>query len=166
MGIHNFELFVRMEIRTKIEEALGGPGVLQWPPTLSLLFFFCFMGAWFFDVLSPPEVSIYHLISLTSMSAGALLIASPAFGFAINLAALAVGLARECCGHMWALALVGSPMVIVAFITMMLVNGLTNPFMILIGSDPPIGQMKFPDDGLDPDSHVQPYVTHCIRPNP
>ena len=35
---------------------------------------------------------------------------------------------------------------------MMVSGGLLNPFQFAVGTNTSIGQMRFPDDGLDPDS--------------
>ena len=151
VGIYNFEMFVRMEVRTKIEEALGGNGSFKWSPTLSLLVFLWSVVSWFFDVASPPEVGMYYIIGLISFAISMVLFGAPLLGLGINLAAVAVGRMREKCGHTIAL-LLSLPLLFLSFIAFMIGGSLLCPFLFASGGNSSIGQMRFPDDGLDPDS--------------
>ena len=167
VGVYNFETFVRMEVREKIELALGGTGMFQWPPVLSLLWFLTMMASWFCDATSAPEVTLYHLISYITATSAGLLIGAPAFGLGINLAAAGVDRARDKVGHYSALLLVGVPGCVLAMTLFFVGQSVANPFVFFAGSDSKIGQMTFGSDGLDPASSrrvvkVQVVTLVCV----
>ena len=153
IGVHNFETFVRMEVCDKLERTIGGAGTFQWPLRLSLLFFMFSGGGWFFDQSAVPEETLWQLLSAVCLQVMNL-VAAPAFGFGISLTASLISYVRERCGcGFWlSLGLLGAPGIAFSLALYMATTAFQNPFAMVAGSDTKIGQMVFPDDGLDPDS--------------
>ena len=56
------------------------------------------------------------------------------------------------CGFWLSLWLLGVPGVAFSFVSMIAVSTFGNPFSWTAGSNTTMGQMVYPDDGLDPDS--------------
>ena len=67
-----------MEVHDKVEQTLGRSNSLQWPWILSLLWFLQGNAGWFLDETSPPEVTLWELLSAMSASRHAACNAAPA----------------------------------------------------------------------------------------
>ena len=140
------------QVHAKVEQALGRSGALQWPAILSVLWFLQGNGAWFLDESSPPEVTLWELLSALSASLAGLF-AAPVFGYGVSVTAVLVGRAHagccKGCGYLGSLVLVGVPGVGLSMLAYVSSTTLVVPYAFVAGSDSPKGGMTFPDDGFD-----------------
>lgn len=153
LGVHRFEQFIRRDVVAKLQATLGRDNsAVTWPADFSLLFFMALGGAWSLDMATVPEFSLWLLLPLTSQCVTIYLVGAPLFGWGAARAADAVHHAQSVWrwGALAAYAACGMPIVVVFFGLALLSTGVTNPYLLVFGSDMGIAQHRYPEDGLEP----------------